>query len=73
MTELASAKVKVVSNSPKKSVFHRKAEVKSETAETEKRLQQLEVKDSEPKPQTQEETPAFVFVPSKEEFRFNFL
>ncbi|XP_008301910.1 UPF0488 protein C8orf33 homolog [Stegastes partitus] len=65
-SEIASAQVKVVSDSPKKSVFHRRAEVKSQTAAAEENLQQTSV-------QTQEETTAFVFTPSKEEFCFNFL
>lgn len=68
-SEIASSQVKVVPNSPKKSVFHRKAEVKTQTSATEENLQQ----DTELKAQTQEETSAFVFTPSKEEFRFNFL
>lgn len=68
-TEIASSQVKVVPNSPKKSVFHRKAEVQTQTAATEENLQQ----DTDLKAQTQEETSAFVFTPSKEEFRFNFL
>ncbi|XP_035811938.2 UPF0488 protein C8orf33 homolog [Amphiprion ocellaris] len=65
-SEIASARVKVVSDSPKKSVFHRRAEVKTQTPAAEDNLQQTAV-------QTQEETSAFVFTPSKEEFRFNFL
>lgn len=69
--EIASAQVKVVSCSPKKCVFHRRAEVKTQTAE--ENLKQPEAQDSGLKAQTQEETSAFVFTPSKEEFRFNFL
>lgn len=67
-SEIASAQVKVVSDSPKKSVFHRRAEVKTQTpaAAEEENPQQTAA-------QTQEETPAFVFTPSKEEFRFNFM
>lgn len=58
--ELASAKVKVAADAPKKSVFHRRAEVK--------------VRDADVKEQSEEPTTsAFVFSPSKEEFRFNFL
>lgn len=71
--EIASAQVKVVSYSPKKCVFHRKAEAKTQTAATEENLKQPEAQDSDLKAQTQEETSAFVFTPSKEEFRFNFL
>lgn len=57
--EIASAQVKLVSDSPKKSVFHRKAEVKTQETEL--------------KEQTREHTAsAFVFTPSKEEFLFNF-
>lgn len=60
-SELASAKVKVVADTPKKSVFHRRAEVKA--------------KDKDVKGQQSEEptSSAFVFTPSKEEFRFEFL
>ncbi|KAK5850693.1 hypothetical protein PBY51_001548 [Eleginops maclovinus] len=68
-TELA--KVKVVSDTPKKSVFHRRADVKSQTPAIEDNLTQTEAQDKDLKAQTQEET--FVFTPSKEEFRFNFL
>lgn len=58
--ELASAKVKVVADAPKKSVFHRRAEVKANDTD---------VKDGSEEPASS----AFVFTPSKEEFRFNFL
>ncbi|XP_017274001.1 UPF0488 protein C8orf33 homolog [Kryptolebias marmoratus] len=57
-SEVASAQVKVVSDRPKKSVFHRRAEVKP--------------KPQDEQTQTQGETSAFVLVPSKEEFCFNF-
>lgn len=72
-SEIASAQVKVVSCSSKKSVFHRRAEFKTQTAATEENLKQPEAQDTDLKAQTQEETSAFVFTPSKEEFRFNFL
>ncbi|XP_031147311.1 UPF0488 protein C8orf33 homolog [Sander lucioperca] len=72
-SEIASGQVKFVSDSPKKSVFHRRADVKSQTPATEEKLQQTGAQDTHLKAQTQEETPAFVFTPSKEEFRFNFL
>ncbi|XP_047465109.1 UPF0488 protein C8orf33 homolog [Mugil cephalus] len=72
-TEIASAQVKVVSDSPKKSVFHRRAEVKTQTPATEENLQQTEARDKELPLQTGEETSSFVFIPSKEEFCFNFL
>ncbi|KAM4715007.1 UPF0488 protein C8orf33 homolog [Anableps anableps] len=62
-SETASAQVKVVSDSPKKSVFHRRAEARSRP-EASEGLQQ--------RPEPREETPAFSFVPSKEEFHFNF-
>lgn len=68
-TEIASAQVKVVSDSPKKCIYHRRAGVNPQTSATEEALQQPEVQTS----QTQEDTSAFVFTPSKEEFRFNFL
>lgn len=71
--EVASAQVKVASNSQKKCVFHRKAEVKAETSATEDNQQSSEVLDRETKGETTEESSAFVFTPSKEEFRFNFL
>lgn len=70
-TELASAQVKVLPESPKKSVFHRKAKVNTETGASEENLQQTEAQDTEQK--AQEEKPAFVFTASKEEFRFNFV
>lgn len=68
-TEVASARVRVVSDSPKKCVFHRRAGVKTHTSATEETLQQAEAQTS----QTQEGSSAFVFVPSKEEFHFHFL
>ncbi|KAI3365626.1 hypothetical protein L3Q82_010718, partial [Scortum barcoo] len=71
--EIASAQVKVVSNPPKKCIFHRRAEVKPQTPAKEENLQPTEARDTDLTPQTQEETSAFVFTPSKEEFRFNFL
>ncbi|XP_069547339.1 UPF0488 protein C8orf33 homolog [Brachyistius frenatus] len=71
-TEITSAQVKVVSDSPKKSVFCRRTEVKAQTAATEGIQQQAEGRDTEPTLQTQEGTSTFVFVPSTEEFRFNF-
>uniref|UniRef100_UPI0037E99913 UPF0488 protein C8orf33 homolog n=1 Tax=Semicossyphus pulcher TaxID=241346 RepID=UPI0037E99913 len=58
-SEIASAQVKVASNSPKKCVFHRRAEVKGQ--------------DTDLTAQAEEQPPSFVFTPSKEEFRFNFL
>ncbi|XP_049916332.1 UPF0488 protein C8orf33 homolog [Epinephelus moara] len=72
-SEIASAQVKVVSDSPKKSVFHRRADVKSHTPAAEENLQQTRAQDTDLKGQTQEQTSAFVFAPSKEEFCFNFL
>ncbi|KAF3853455.1 hypothetical protein F7725_014143 [Dissostichus mawsoni] len=72
-TEHASAKVKEVSDTPKKSVFHRRADVKTQTPSTEDNLKQTEAQDKDLKAQTQEEKSAFVFTPSKEEFRFDFI
>ncbi|XP_019938800.2 UPF0488 protein C8orf33 homolog [Paralichthys olivaceus] len=72
-SEIASAQVKVVSDSPKKSVFRQRAKVKTQTPTTEEGQQQTEAQDTDLTPQTQEETAAFVFTPSKEEFRFDFL
>ncbi|CAJ1080861.1 UPF0488 protein C8orf33 homolog isoform X1 [Xyrichtys novacula] len=58
-SEIASAGVKVVPEPTKRSVFHRKAEVKA--------------KDTDVKAQSEEQmSSAFVFTPSKEEFHFNF-
>lgn len=71
-SEMASAQVKVGADSPKKSVFHRRADVKTQTPATEENLQQTTAQDTEPTLQTHEETPAFVFTPSKGEFCFNF-
>uniref|UniRef100_A0A146X330 Zgc:112185 n=1 Tax=Fundulus heteroclitus TaxID=8078 RepID=A0A146X330_FUNHE len=71
LTETAAAQVQAVSDSPKKSVFHRRAEVRSQSAASE---QQPEPRGGAgPILQAPEETAAFVFVPSKEEFHFNFL
>ncbi|XP_072228936.1 UPF0488 protein C8orf33 homolog [Leuresthes tenuis] len=73
-SEIASAQVKVVSDSPKKSVFHRRSEVKTQQPTTEGDPQKTKAQDNaKPIPQTQEETSTFVFVPSKDEFCFNFL
>lgn len=69
-SERASVQVKAVSDSPKKSVFHRKAGVKTQTPA----LEQPETKDTSVNTERAEgETSAFVFTTSKEEFRFNFL
>ncbi|PWA21955.1 hypothetical protein CCH79_00015625 [Gambusia affinis] len=61
-SETASAQVKVVSDSPKKSVFHRRAEASTGPGASQTQQQQ----------QRRTETPAFSFVPSQEEFHFNF-
>lgn len=66
-SEVASAQVKVVSETPKKSVFHRKAEIKPQSAAA------AEENPTGTAGQNQDETTAFVFVPSKQEFLFNFL
>ncbi|KAF7661575.1 hypothetical protein LDENG_00259070 [Lucifuga dentata] len=68
-SEITAAQVKAVSDSPKKSVFHRRAEVKSQTPATEEE----DVQKTEARAAEMMETSAFVFAPSKEEFRFNFL
>ncbi|XP_077358369.1 UPF0488 protein C8orf33 homolog [Festucalex cinctus] len=68
--ELTSARVKMKSESSKKSVFHRRAETKEMRAVEENRTP-AEV--PEAKPKACPETSAFVFTASKEEFRFNFL
>ncbi|XP_005803340.1 UPF0488 protein C8orf33 homolog [Xiphophorus maculatus] len=69
-SETASAQVKVVSDSPKKFVFHRRAEANTGPGASQAQQQQTE---TEPRgAATQEETPAFSFVPSQEEFHFNF-
>ncbi|XP_005755276.1 UPF0488 protein C8orf33 homolog isoform X1 [Pundamilia nyererei] len=72
-SEIASAQVKLVSESPKKSVFHRRAEDKTQTSLAEEKLRRTEAHCAELTPQTQEATPVFVLIPSKEEFHFNFL
>ncbi|XP_037546744.1 UPF0488 protein C8orf33 homolog [Nematolebias whitei] len=59
-SEVASAQVKVVSDRPKKSIFHRRAEG------------QTKPQDDEKPTQVQAESSSFVFVPLKEEFCFNF-
>ncbi|CAN9508562.1 unnamed protein product [Ophioblennius macclurei] len=71
--EMASAHVKVVSDSPKKSVFHRKAEGEARAHVAEESVQTCAERDAPQTPQTDEQTQNFVFVPSKEEFQFNFL
>nr|XP_020462015.1 UPF0488 protein C8orf33 homolog [Monopterus albus] len=72
-SEIASAQVKAVSDSPKKSVFHRRAEVKTQIPTTEETLQQTGTQVTDLTAQTQEETTAFAFTQSEELFRFNFL
>ncbi|XP_037320085.2 UPF0488 protein C8orf33 homolog [Pungitius pungitius] len=67
-SEIASAQVKVVSKSPKKPLFHRRAEVKQAPGAGEK-LDDVQDTDLNAK----EETSAFVFTSSKEAFHFNFL
>ncbi|XP_043957595.1 UPF0488 protein C8orf33 homolog isoform X2 [Gambusia affinis] len=64
-SETASAQVKVVSDSPKKSVFHRRAEASTGPGASQTQQQQQQQ-------QRRTETPAFSFVPSQEEFHFNF-
>ncbi|XP_034716933.1 UPF0488 protein C8orf33 homolog isoform X2 [Etheostoma cragini] len=71
--EVASGRVKLVSDSPKKSVFHRRADVKSQPPATEEHRQQTGAQHTHLTTRTQGDSPAFVFTPSKEEFRFNFL
>lgn len=67
--ELASAQVKVVSDSPKKCVFNRRGRATTQkVAAVEETLQQPKAQTS----QTQEGTQSFVFVPAKEKFCFNF-
>lgn len=68
--ELASAQVKVVSDSPKKCVFNRRGRATTQKVPAEEEaLQEPKAQTS----QTQEGTQAFIFVPTKEKFRFNFL
>lgn len=69
--EIASAQVKVASEAPKKSVFHRRAGVKTQKLSTDENLHQREGQD-DATPQCHTETSSFLFVPSKEEFCFNF-
>uniref|UniRef100_A0A3P9J4V2 Zgc:112185 n=1 Tax=Oryzias latipes TaxID=8090 RepID=A0A3P9J4V2_ORYLA len=69
--EIASAQVKVASEAPKKSVFHRRAGVKTQKLSTDENLHQREGQD-DATPQSHTETSSFLFVPSKEEFCFNF-
>ncbi|XP_035001022.2 UPF0488 protein C8orf33 homolog [Hippoglossus stenolepis] len=72
-SEIASAQVKVVADSPKTSVFRQRAKDKTQTPTTEDGPQPTEAQDTDRTAQAQEETAAFVFTPSKEEFRFDFL
>uniref|UniRef100_A0A3P9KNH8 Zgc:112185 n=1 Tax=Oryzias latipes TaxID=8090 RepID=A0A3P9KNH8_ORYLA len=69
--EIASAQVKVASDAPKKSVFHRRAGVQTQKLSTDENLHQREGQD-DATPQSHTETSSFLFVPSKEEFCFNF-
>uniref|UniRef100_UPI003AADD0F9 UPF0488 protein C8orf33 homolog isoform X1 n=1 Tax=Centroberyx gerrardi TaxID=166262 RepID=UPI003AADD0F9 len=74
---IASAQVKAVSNSSKTSVFHRRAEIQTHTPATEEKSKrqtlQTESQAANTSAATQQEVSTFVFAPSKEEFRFNFL
>ncbi|XP_060950989.1 UPF0488 protein C8orf33 homolog [Limanda limanda] len=72
-SEIASAQVKVVADSPKTSVFRQRAKDKTQTPTTEDGPQQAEAQDTDRTAKTREETAVFVFTPSKEEFRFDFL
>lgn len=72
-SEIASAQVKVVSNSPRQSLFHRRAEVKTQPPATEGDLPKTQAQDkTKAELPAQEPSSEFVFVPSKEEFCFNF-
>ncbi|XP_068162256.1 UPF0488 protein C8orf33 homolog [Antennarius striatus] len=64
-SEVASAQVKVVTESSKKCLFHRRGGVKTQTSDTEKNSLKPEAQDTD-------STPAFVFTPSEEKFYFNF-
>ncbi|XP_056153561.1 UPF0488 protein C8orf33 homolog [Lampris incognitus] len=76
-TAMTSAQIKVVPDSSKKSVFHRRAGTKTQAADPEdgSKTQTLQTQASTSNSSTekQEETPHFVFTPSNEEFCFNFL
>ncbi|KAM4623390.1 UPF0488 protein C8orf33 homolog [Polymixia lowei] len=75
-TAMTSAQVKAVSDSPKKSVFHRRAGIKTQTPNTEEKSSQQTLQSQGHVSNTkehQEETSQFVFATSKEEFCFNFL
>lgn len=63
--ETASAQLRAVSELPQKSVFHRKAVIKTASSESDTNANNLEATAAPEK--------NFVFTPSKEEFRFNFL
>ena len=65
---MTSAKVKAVNKGVDKSVFHRKADSKTETLSKAEKDQQVNTG-----VQDEEETSSFVFTPAKEEFCFNFL
>lgn len=74
---MTSAQVKAVSEPAKKSVFHRRADGKTQTHNSTQTNQQGTVQTETDCPSTsvqkQEETSTFVFTPAKEEFCFNFL
>lgn len=66
LTEVASAKVKTMLDSPSKYVFHRRAGAKPQISATDEQPQQpvSQVTSQDAKP--------FVFTSSKEDFHFNF-
>lgn len=63
--ETASAQLRAVSEFPKRSVFHRKAGIKASMSESHTNSNNLDATAALEK--------SFIFTPSKEEFRFNFL
>lgn len=63
--ETASAQLRAVSEFPKRSVFHRKAGIKASMSESDTNSNNLDATAALEK--------NFIFTPSKEEFRFNFL
>lgn len=73
---MTSAQVKVVTDPAKKSIFHRKAEGKTETLHLKSNATSQQENLQAQTPNTSvlnQENSTFVFTPANEEFCFNFL
>ncbi|CAL8283439.1 unnamed protein product [Merluccius merluccius] len=70
---MTSLQVKTVSGSSKKSVFHRRAEVKTQVLKAGEESTKPTPAQASDQMQSENKTSQFVFTPSKEEFKFNFV